>query len=94
MFLAQMGTEFAFQLQPPTVVGLELIEVSELKKSKRQERFSLVFRGPLAMPMGQGRYEVEHAELGTFELFIVPIARDERGFSYEAVFNRLLKLEE
>jgi hypothetical protein len=28
-------------------------------------------------------------EIGAFELFIVPIRRDDQGFSYEAVFNRM-----
>jgi hypothetical protein len=28
-------------------------------------------------------------EIGVFELFIVPIRRDDQGFYYEAVFNRM-----
>jgi len=29
--------------------------------------------------------------MGNFELFIVPIGREEGGTDYEAVFNRLVK---
>jgi hypothetical protein len=30
---------------------------------------------------------MEHEQMGEFEIFLVPIARDENGFLYEAVFN-------
>jgi hypothetical protein len=32
---------------------------------------------------------MEHEALGSFELFIVPIRKDDEGFYYEAVFNRV-----
>jgi hypothetical protein len=32
---------------------------------------------------------VSHDQIGEFELFIVPIKQDDRGFYYEAIFNRL-----
>lgn len=55
----------------------------------RQERFSLVFRGPLEAFLPQRLYRVGHDVLGEFDLFLVPIAQDAEGFQYEAVFNRL-----
>jgi hypothetical protein len=32
-------------------------------------------------------YGFEHHEVGTFEIFIVPIGRTAQGVSYEAVFS-------
>jgi hypothetical protein len=32
-------------------------------------------------------YTLEHDSMGAFELFLVPVARDEKSFRYEAVFN-------
>ena len=70
-------------------VELLLIEVSELRQSKGQEQFSIVFRGPIDQPMAQGMRQFRHSEMGGFELFIVPIKQDGEGYQYEAVFNRL-----
>jgi hypothetical protein len=48
--------------------------------------FSLVFRGPVDPVLAQRIYRLEHETLEQMEIFIVPIARDEAGTSYEAVF--------
>ena len=54
-----------------------------------QERFSLFFVGDAARPLSQDTYIFEHASLGRFPLFIVPIWRPDGGRSvYEAVFDR------
>ena len=34
-----------------------------------------------------------HDSIGEFELFLVPVGRDDSGTFYEAVFNRLVKQE-
>ena len=53
------------------------------------EKFSLLFRGDAIRPLGQNTYAFEHARIGHFEMFIVPIGREDRGQCYyEAVFNR------
>ena len=49
--------------------------------------FSLEFLGPAEPVLAQAIYGFEHAALGVFELFIVPIGRDESGVRYEAVFT-------
>jgi hypothetical protein len=49
--------------------------------------FSLVFLGPPDPVLPQAIYRFEHQELGTFEIFVVPIGRDESGVRYEAVFS-------
>lgn len=88
-FTRHAGTNFHVQADEHTVVELELAEVSEIKQYPQQEEFSLVFRGPLEAFLDQGARSFTHDQMGQFELFLVPIRQDERGFYYEAVFNRL-----
>ncbi len=49
--------------------------------------FSLLFRGPGETLLPQSVRVLEHAELGTLEIFLVPIAQDAGGYRYEAVFS-------
>jgi hypothetical protein len=70
---------------------LELIKVEDFESSPRQERFSILFRGPLEPAVWQGTYKVEHDQLGAFDLFIVVLGGEEDGMRYEAVFNRVRK---
>ena len=64
---------------------LELVEVTELGAAtpERRRPFSIVFRGPNGPTLPQRTFRLEHAELGAFELFLVPIGPGE----YEAVFT-------
>ena len=49
--------------------------------------FSLVFlaKDPRVLP--QRLYRMEHDDLGVLEIFLVPIAKDAQGVSYQATFN-------
>jgi hypothetical protein len=49
--------------------------------------FALTFRGPLEPVLPQSIYHLEHDSVGAMEIFIVPIARNEAGTTYEAVFG-------
>jgi len=49
--------------------------------------FSLIFDGPSEPLLGQAIYRLEHPQLGTLEIFIVPIGCDAGGARYEAVFS-------
>lgn len=82
---------FRLHIPETDVLELELIKVEDLGSTGKQERFSVLFRGPLDRAVQQGSYSFEHEELGTFGLFIVPISRQEDGLVYEAAFNRLKK---
>jgi hypothetical protein len=93
-FSKNANTKFQVQADENSHVELDLIAVSELKLHPRQEEFSLRFRGPLDTFLGQGVRDFTHDQMGRFELFIVPIKKDEQGFYYEAVFNRLRKSDE
>ena len=95
-FSAHLNTEFTIFQAPTPLVGVELVEVTEKRATDgqqaaaaRQERFSVVFRGPHDKLLYQGVYQLQHARLGALELLLVPVGRDREGLYYEAVFNRL-----
>lgn len=86
----QLNTKFRSTVEPEKFVELELVEVEAHGDVAGQtERFSAVFRGALDTFLQQRTYALEHDALGSFELFIVPIRKDDAGFYYEAVFNRV-----
>jgi hypothetical protein len=87
-FTPCLNDPFLIYLRDGEAVELRLEEVSDAS-TERMESFSLIFRGPLERPFPQGTYEAEHAGLGRFPLFLVPVARDVDGMRYEAVFNIL-----
>lgn len=90
-FLKHLKTKFKIRVSETEAIEAELTNVSEHLLSPRQERFSVVFRTPNESFLGQGMRAFEHDEMGAFELFIVPIERDDEGTYYEAVFNRMVK---
>jgi hypothetical protein len=90
-FAKNLNSKFRIRIDESQTVESELTEVSELLLSPRQERFSLVFRVSNEFSLGQGQRPFEHDVMGQFELFLVPISRDDAGTYYEAVFNRLAK---
>lgn len=66
---------------------LELIEVTRLNSpSPRTQPFSLTFTSSTHKLL-QDVFRLAHADLGEFELFLVPIQPDARGALYESVFN-------
>lgn len=60
---------------------------SESGSESGMERFSIFFSGPGDRCLPQKTYALEHDQMGAFDIFLVPIGRDDRGYSYEAVFN-------
>ena len=89
-FSPLVGGAFRVQLDGAPPVELELTSVERHDPNPggaRDEPFSLFFVGPVEPILPQAIYRFEHDALGEPEIFIVPIARDERGTTYEAVFN-------
>jgi hypothetical protein len=86
-----LNTTFRIRIDDSTTIEALLIDISEHLLSPQQERFAIVFRAPNEMSLGQGLRRFEHDQMGGFDLFLVPISRDEQGTCYEAVFNRLRK---
>jgi hypothetical protein len=88
-FAENLNQIFAIQLGNEESLDITLSEVSELRESARQERFSLLFKGPGDPFLPQQLYSMRHEKLGAFEIFLVPVGREQDDFLYEAVFNRL-----
>ena len=88
-FSKHVNTKFRVVNEEP--IELELTEVKGyLTKAHEQtgmERFSAFFRGPANRHLVQQTYAIEHEQMGAFDLFLVPLSRDESGCRYEAVFN-------
>ncbi len=81
-----------FHVADPGSAGfdLRLIEVVEQIHTTSQEIFSLSFRGPADRFMPQGIHQLLHERMGELQIFLVPVGRDQDGYEYEAVFNRLV----
>ena len=90
-FTKHVNTVFRVKVSAPRPIELELVEVKGYAASptdqKGMERFSLLFNGPGDLQLPQGTYQLEHEQLGSLDIFLGAIARDQRGFTYEAVFN-------
>lgn len=89
-FSRHLNTKFQLKLNGDTL-DLALIEVKaylpQANEESGMERFSVYFDGPGEKCLPQGLYRLTHDQMGEFDLFLVPIAKKESGFRYEAVFN-------
>jgi hypothetical protein len=89
-FSKHVNTLFSINLDDESSVDLELVEVKGYVlrpgDAKGMERFSVFFKGPKPL-LPQSTYSLSHEEMGTIDIFLVPIGVDGDGFRYEAVFN-------
>lgn len=68
----------------------KLIQVEKLSDQSGpagRTPFSLLFACSESAEAAQGIFELEHEKLGSLEVFLVPVGRDERGLLLEAVFT-------
>jgi hypothetical protein len=90
-FAQHVNTKFRVRVAAAEPVELELVGVkgyhAGANDESGMERFSLFFEGPAEAFLPQNTYALEHEVMGTHELFMVPVARNERGVRYEVVFN-------
>lgn len=90
-FANHLNSIFRVRVNSPQPVELKLVEVKGYANGANEqsgmERFSLFFNGPGDLHLSQRTYELEHKQLGSLDIFLVTVAKDERGFLYEAVFN-------
>ena len=93
-FAPHQGTTFRLYPVADTLVEMRLIEVTGLPGralpagiAPLRDPFSLIFRGPLDPSLPQRIYPMEHEQMGTLELFLVPIGPDAEGMRYQAIFN-------
>ena len=71
------------------VLPLKLSEARRLgvRPESIREPFALTFLGRAGLRLPQGIYKMRHATLGDMEIFLVQIAVDQTGSTFEAVFN-------
>lgn len=94
-YAAHLNDSFVIRLSTGADLVLELIEVSPVEhagdsgiKPAVRQSFSLVFcGGPRDQWLPQQIYALEHRELGTLSIFLVPVGPNDKGMCYEAVFN-------
>ena len=99
-FSRHVNTKFRVNVDGPDPIDpidLELIEVKGYQfkdqptEENNMERFSVHFYGPGNVYLPQATYNLTHDSMGEIALFLVPLAHNERGFLYEAVFNYFIK---
>ncbi len=90
-FLPYLNQEFLIQLEGTAAIGLELVEVAEWGEASGKNRhrpFSLIFLGPVSRHyLPQHTYPLEHQEMGTLDLFIVPLGPQGGRMQYQAIFS-------
>lgn len=87
-FLDHLNTRFRVIVEAADPLEVELVKVTSLS-STGNVQFSIQFQGPGNLFLTQRTYTLEHEILGAFDLFLVPVGKNSKGFEYEAVFNRL-----
>ena len=95
-FQPRVGETFRIRPRPEHELEAELIEARALgggpsrapsDASPRRTPFSLSFRTSMTAPLPQSIYEVAHDELGSYEIFLVPVGPDGKGMVYQAIFT-------
>jgi hypothetical protein len=89
VFQPRVGERFRIRAQPGGELDAELIEARALGKAATGRRvpFTLSFRTPQLGALPQRIYEVAHDEIGSYDIFLVPIGPDGKGMVYEAIFT-------
>jgi hypothetical protein len=88
IFARHLNTHFQVGGEATHSAALELVEANAAPAPQGDQAFSIVFRGPPALLLPQGIHRFQHDAIGAFDLFTVPISRDQHSLYYEAVFNR------
>jgi hypothetical protein len=95
VFQPRIGETFRIRPRPEHELEAELIEARALdggpsrasETPGRRTPFSLSFRTSLTAPLPQSIYEVAHDEMGSYEIFLVPVGPDGKGMVYQAIFT-------
>lgn len=67
-----------------------LVEARLLNKplpDQPRAAFTLLFRNTALFLFPQQIYQMRHPKIGEVGIFLVPIAREQQGFLYQAIFN-------
>ena len=89
-FEPHVGETFTIQLDDGARLSAKLVS-AEGKTQGGIESFSLLFEAPRRPELPQGIRPVSHPDVGTHDIFLVPVGADDASVSYEAVFTRMVK---
>lgn len=89
-FFEQLNTKFQAGLGEAQSFEMEMVQAETTVSSSIQDGFSLTFRAPPDAPPQQDTFNLTHPTLGSMDIFLVPIRKDDDGLYFEAIFNRLL----
>jgi hypothetical protein len=88
-FKDRVGETFTASAADGRALALTLTSVDELQGRPDAERapFSLTLRDAAQEHVPQQTVAMEHAEMGRFDLFVVPLGPVPDGMLYEAIFT-------
>jgi hypothetical protein len=88
-FKNRVGETFTATAGEGRALNLTLLSVDALEARPDAERepFSLKFRDEAVEHLPQQTVSMQHAEMGGFELFVVPLGPGPDGMRYEAIFT-------
>lgn len=95
-FAAQLGTYFNVSKEAAIPGALKLVEakltpsthpLAQHAPDGHNEKFSLLFSGADGAALTQDTHIFEHADIGRFAMFIVPVKMKNATY-YQAIFNR------
>jgi len=89
-FSSAVNSKFEVRQGDESAIEFTLVECKSLLSNEKQECYSLLFRGPADQPPVQNIFLLENDKLGTMELFLVPVKKDDLGLYFEAVMNHLV----
>jgi len=92
-FASRVNDTFTVELDqgqgkaPFVLVEARPLAAETVQAGQTREPFSLLFRNEASILFPQRIYRMHHQSTGEFGVFLVPIAREQAGFLYQAVFN-------
>lgn len=91
LFSPHVGTTFRLPVEGDADLELALAEVvgrqGDTVEGSERQPFSMLFRGPTDRMFEQQIVTMVHEELGTVQMFLVPLEPDKESARYEAVFS-------
>jgi len=89
LFEPHLNTHFTITVQGGGSIETELIKIESWDREVT-EGFSLVFKGPKEPVVRHSTLQIEHPQLGQFEMYLGPVSTLEpNGTLYQAVVNKL-----
>ena len=95
-FLKYLGTPFVVRNNSTPATSVVLQKVTKFSPKKKadnkrpafmRKQFSVIWRGARGSILKHGIYRIDHAELGSFELFVGPVSSAKQPLVLEAVFG-------